>query len=52
VNELRRISQTSDRKVRFNTPKTENGPEASAAETDTIPVGDKESDPALAVESQ
>jgi trehalose 6-phosphate synthase len=26
VNELRRISQTADRKVRFNTPKTESAP--------------------------
>ena len=47
VNELRRISQTADRKVRFNTPKTEDGP----AEDDTVPVGDKESNPATALES-
>jgi trehalose 6-phosphate synthase len=47
VNELRRISQTADRKVRFNTPKTESAP----AEDNTVPVGDKESDPATALES-
>jgi trehalose 6-phosphate synthase len=48
VNELRRISQTADRKVRFNTPKTESAP---ADEEDNVPVGDKESDPATALES-
>jgi trehalose 6-phosphate synthase len=47
VNELRRISQTADRKVRFNTPKTEDGPE-----NNNVPAGDKESDPATAIESQ
>jgi trehalose 6-phosphate synthase len=54
VNELRRISQTADRKVRFNTPKDE---DSSAVQDDTVvkedsvPTKDKESDPATAVET-
>ncbi|KAJ4319750.1 Trehalose-6-P synthase/phosphatase complex synthase subunit [Neodidymelliopsis sp. IMI 364377] len=54
VNELRRISQTADRKVRFNTGKDE---DSSAVQDDTVvkedsvPTKDKESDPATAVET-
>ncbi|KAJ4338230.1 Trehalose-6-P synthase/phosphatase complex synthase subunit [Ascochyta clinopodiicola] len=59
VNELRRISQTADRKVRFNTPKTEDAPAtqengtnaASDVKEDTVPTKDKESDPATAIEA-
>ncbi|KZM21898.1 uncharacterized protein EKO05_0000399 [Ascochyta rabiei] len=59
VNELRRISQTADRKVRFNTPKTEESPAvqdnganaASDVKEDTVPAKDKEADPATAVKT-
>lgn len=63
VNELRRISQTADRKVRFNNPKagdssavqddnTDGVAETSGVKEDTVPTKDKESDPATAVETQ
>jgi len=42
VKELRRISETADRKVRFNTPKVED---------DSVPSKDTETDPAKAVET-
>ncbi|KAF9696404.1 hypothetical protein EKO04_005362 [Ascochyta lentis] len=59
VNELRRISQTADRKVRFSTPKTEDSPAvqddssnpATDVKEDTVPAKDKEADPAMAVET-
>ncbi|KAF2631464.1 glycosyltransferase family 20 protein [Macroventuria anomochaeta] len=58
VNELRRISQTADRKVRFNTPKVEDTSavqddmaETANVKEDTVPTKDKESDPATAVET-
>lgn len=49
VNELRRISQTADRKVHFNTPSAKDSP---AVQDDSVPVKDKETDPATAVETQ
>lgn len=49
VNELRRISQTADRKVHFNTPSAK---DSSAVQDDSVPVKDKETDPATAVETQ
>ncbi|KAJ4383582.1 Trehalose-6-P synthase/phosphatase complex synthase subunit [Didymella sp. IMI 355093] len=53
VKELRRISETADRKVRFNTPKLEDNSSAGTAEVkDTVPSKDKESDPSQAVEQQ
>lgn len=58
VNELRRISQTADRKVRFNTPQDEDtsaiqddSAEAPPKKTDSVPTKDKESDPATAIET-
>jgi trehalose 6-phosphate synthase len=58
VNELRRISQTADRKVHFNNSKAEDtsavedgNTEALPKKDDTVPVKDKESDPATAVEA-
>ena len=58
VKELRRISETADRKVRFNTPKAEDtsavadDSTAGTAEVkeDTAPSKDKESNPSQAVE--
>ncbi|KAF3033044.1 Trehalose-6-P synthase/phosphatase complex synthase subunit [Didymella heteroderae] len=58
VKELRRISETADRKVRFNTPKAEDTPAVAGDSTagtaefkeDTIPSKDKESNPSQAVE--
>lgn len=62
MNELRRISQTADRKVRFNTPKVEDtsaaqddstkgAAELPPVEEDTVPTKDKESDPTTALEA-
>lgn len=51
VNELRRISQTADRKVRFNTPSADSTDGTSAVKEDSVPVKDKESDPTTAVET-
>ncbi|KAJ4400618.1 Trehalose-6-P synthase/phosphatase complex synthase subunit [Didymella pomorum] len=58
VKELRRISETADRKVRFNTPKAgdtsavSDDSTAGTAEVkeDTVPSKDKESNPSQAVE--
>lgn len=58
VKELRRISETADRKVRFNTPKAEDTSAVSDNSTagtaevkeDTVPSKDKESNPSQAVE--
>lgn len=47
VKELRRISETSDRKVRFNTPKGENPSEAAETHQDSkqeLPIRTKESE--------
>ncbi|KAH6644095.1 glycosyl transferase [Boeremia exigua] len=53
VKELRRISETADRKVRFNTPQTEAPNAAAPAEQESsVPVKDTESDPAAAAEAQ
>ncbi|KAF1931970.1 glycosyltransferase family 20 protein [Didymella exigua CBS 183.55] len=60
VKELRRISETADRKVRFNTPKVEDTSAVADDSTvgtadvkeDTAPSKDKESDPSQAVEQQ
>ncbi|KAJ8110757.1 hypothetical protein OPT61_g6484 [Boeremia exigua] len=50
VKELRRISETADRKVRFNTPKVEgNGTEAVENEN-SVPSKDTETDPAQAAQ--
>jgi trehalose 6-phosphate synthase len=53
VTELRRISQTADRKVHFGKVSTSK-PDADAPlkEQDNVPTKDKESDPAVAVEAQ
>ncbi|KAJ4330663.1 Trehalose-6-P synthase/phosphatase complex synthase subunit [Didymella glomerata] len=58
VKELRRISETADRKVRFNTPKAEDTSAVADNSTagtaqvkeDTAPSKDKESNPSQAVE--
>lgn len=60
VKELRRISETADRKVRFNTPKVEDtsavadDSTAGTAEVnqDTVPSKDKDSNPSQAVEQR
>ena len=47
VKELRRISETSDRKVRFNTPKGENPSEAAETHQESkqdLPIRTKESE--------
>ena len=59
VNELRRISQTADRKVRFNTPKAEDTSavqddstnDTSTVKEDSTPSKDIESHPSTAVKT-
>lgn len=51
VKELRRISETADRKVRFNTPKVEDPNTEAIKSEDSVLSKDLETDPSKAVET-